>query len=62
MKYKYIVIPPKEYKAKHRESFEFESHKDAVICALAVSKACRKGVEIQRFPIPYKSKEVVLNF
>lgn len=59
---KYVVIPPEGYSVRDGESLEFNSHKEAVVCALAISKACRKGVEIQRFPTPYKSKEFVLNF
>lgn len=61
---KYTVILPEAYQA-HRASRlanpEFATHQEAVRNALAISKACGRGVEIQRSPKPYKSTEIVLH-
>lgn len=61
---KYTIIIPESYQAHRANRLpnpEFATHTEAIRNALAISKACGKGVEIQRSPKPYKAKEIVLH-
>lgn len=61
---KYIVVLPECYQA-HRPARlanpEFKDRQEAVRNAIAISKVTGVGVEIKRFPKPYKNKEMVLS-
>ena len=61
---KYIVILPECYQENSLARManpEFKDHKEAVRKAIAISKATGRGIEIQRYPKPYASKEMVLS-
>ena len=61
---KYIVILPECYQA-HRPARlanpEFKDHQKALSNAIAISRVTGVGVEIKRYPKPYKSKEMVIS-
>ena len=61
---KYIVILPECYQENRPARLanpEFKDHKEDVRKAIAISKVTGMGIEIQRYPKPYASKEMVLS-
>ena len=61
---KYIVILPEcyqEHRSVRLENPEFKDHRQAIVNALAISKATGVGIEIQRYPKPYANREMVLS-
>lgn len=61
---KYIVILPECYQANRPARLanpEFKDHQEALSNAIAISRVTGVGVEIKRFPKPYKSKEMVIS-